>query len=95
MYWNRRLDVTLCFFFPGYTKELMTKEFELPTKIILILESLIKNQILMLLKLYKNATIGTSTGIKCVNAFLMTSSCTSSLGKEPDNSTDYTAVIGS
>ena len=49
----------------------------------------------MLLKLYKNAASGTSTGIKCVNALLMTSSCTSSLGKEPDNSTDYTVVIGS
>ena len=73
---------TLSVFFSGHTKELMTKEFGLPTIIILLLESIINSQIIMLLKLYKNAA---STGIKCVNAFLMTSSCTSSLGKQPDN----------
>ena len=72
-------------FFSGYTKELMTKEFGLPTIKILLLESILNNQIIMLLKLYKNAVSGASTGIKCVNAFLMTSSCTSFLGKEPDN----------
>ena len=56
-----------------------------PIAITQTIESIINNQIMMLLTLYKNAASGTSTGIKCFNAFLITSSCTSSLGKQPDN----------